>query len=224
MAYLFEAQTCVVVDSGATSTHVWVVLEGRLEEERSQSLSVGGWHVSQLLKQAMAWRGENKEARGATVSSLDTSTVKQKCRLSLNPAREGLTVPPPPSAYSSCSSSPSSDSAGCFGQQRNFPFPCSHPQQQHGGRHGRHHYQDGAAGGGWAGMAPGAATETLLIKTMQEAQRKLELTEVTLSSELLLAPEMMYGSLDLPSMVKEATRDLPDHLVKDCFSHIIITG
>jgi hypothetical protein len=35
---------------------------------------------------------------------------------------------------------------------------------------------------------------------------------------------MMYASLDLPGMVQEATKDLPDHLVKDCFSNILITG
>lgn len=35
---------------------------------------------------------------------------------------------------------------------------------------------------------------------------------------------MMYGSLDLPGMVQEAVRDLPDPLLKDCFSHILLTG
>jgi hypothetical protein len=35
---------------------------------------------------------------------------------------------------------------------------------------------------------------------------------------------MMYASLELPAMVQEATRDLPDYLIKDCFSHILITG
>ena len=52
-----------------------------------QTVSVGGWHVSHFLKQAMTWK-DKKEAVGATVSSLDTSQVKQKCRLSLNLARE----------------------------------------------------------------------------------------------------------------------------------------
>ena len=37
---------------------------------------------------------------------------------------------------------------------------------------------------------------------------RLEQLEVTLSSELYLAPEMMYASLDLPAMVNEATKDL----------------
>lgn len=51
------------------------------------------------------------------------------------------------------------------------------------------------------------------------------MTEVTLSSDMVyLAPEMMYSSLDLPGMVSEATKDLPKHLIKDCFSHILITG
>ena len=53
---------------------------------------------------------------------------------------------------------------------------------------------------------------------------RLEQLEVTLSSELYLAPEMMYASLDLPGMVTEATKDLERHLIKDCFSHILITG
>ena len=34
---------------------------------------------------------------------------------------------------------------------------------------------------------------------------------------------MMYASLGLPVMVKEATKDLPQHLIKDCFSHIFDT-
>ena len=56
------------------------------------------------------------------------------------------------------------------------------------------------------------------------ARGRLEQLEVTLSSELYLAPEMMYASLDLPAMVNEATKDLERHLIKDCFSHILITG
>ena len=51
----------------------------------------------------------------------------------------------------------------------------------------------------------------------QEA--RLEYTEVSLSSELYLAPEMMYASLDLVTMIVEATQDLPSHYIKDCFSH-----
>jgi hypothetical protein len=35
-------------------------------------------------------RKDNKDALGATVSSLDTSAVKQKCRLSINLSREGI--------------------------------------------------------------------------------------------------------------------------------------
>ena len=40
---------------------------------------VGGWHVSQFLKQALSWR-DQKEAATATTSSLDASHVKQRCR------------------------------------------------------------------------------------------------------------------------------------------------
>jgi actin-related protein len=75
------------VDSGAMNTYVWVVLDGKVDEERTQSASVGGWDVSEYLKKALTWKG-NQDAMGATVSSLDTSTVKEKCRLSLNLARE----------------------------------------------------------------------------------------------------------------------------------------
>ena len=42
-------------------------------------LQVGGWHVSQFLKQALSWR-DQKEAATATTSSLDASHVKQRCR------------------------------------------------------------------------------------------------------------------------------------------------
>eukprot|EP00095_Tigriopus_kingsejongensis_P011596 maker-scaffold297_size217559-snap-gene-1.21 protein:Tk11596 transcript:maker-scaffold297_size217559-snap-gene-1.21-mRNA-1 annotation:"PREDICTED: uncharacterized protein LOC103575170" len=163
ISQLFEIKTCVVVDSGATSTFVWVVLDGKVDDNRTQTMSVGGWHVSQFLKQALSWK-DDQGATGATISSLDTSAVKQKCRLSLNLSREG--------------------------DQRSGP----------------------------------SRSETLHIKSQKDAQRKLELTEVTLSSELYLAPEMMYASLDLPSMVQEAVRDLSDSYLKDCFSHILITG
>ncbi len=64
MSYLFENRTCIVIDSGATATFVWVVLDGRVDEERTQSLSVGGWQLSQLLKQSMSFRGDNKDAQG----------------------------------------------------------------------------------------------------------------------------------------------------------------
>jgi hypothetical protein len=50
------------------------------------------------------------------------------------------------------------------------------------------------------------------------------MTEITMSSELFLAPEMMYTSLDLPERVAEATKDLPDPVLKECFSNILITG
>ncbi len=50
------------------------------------------------------------------------------------------------------------------------------------------------------------------------------IVQVTLSSELYLAPEMMYATLELPGMVKEAIRDMPDHLIKDCLSRVLVTG
>ena len=128
--------------------------------------------------------------------------MKQKCRLSLNLAREG--------------------------EQRSSNI----------GIHSGSGYPDD--------------TETLHIRSQRDSndRGRLEQMEVTLSrydklpqkvifnkfenkidrlqslsfSELYLAPEMMYASLGLPVMVREATKDLPQHLIKDCFSHILITG
>jgi len=34
----------------------------------------------------------------------------------------------------------------------------------------------------------------------------------------------MFFALDLPNMIVDATRDLPQEFVKDCFSHILLTG
>ena len=56
------------------------------------------------------------------------------------------------------------------------------------------------------------------------AEARLEYTEVNLSSELFLAPEMMYASLDLVGMIVDAAQDLPSQYLKDCFSHILIQG
>ena len=47
---------------------------------------------------------------------------------------------------------------------------------------------------------------------------------MNLTHELYLAPEMMYASLDLAGLVVEATKDLPSHLLKDCFSNILVQG
>ena len=63
VAKLFDVNTCVVVDSGATSTSVWVVVDGKVDVGRTQTVSVGGWNVSQFLKQALSWQ-DNEEAAG----------------------------------------------------------------------------------------------------------------------------------------------------------------
>merc|ERR1719219_1203759 len=78
ISLLFDVETCVVVDSGATNTAVWVVLEGKVDPTRTQTIAVGGWHVSQFLKQSLSCKEHhnNREVTGATVSSLDTSDVK----------------------------------------------------------------------------------------------------------------------------------------------------
>ena len=73
----------------------------------------------------------------------------------------------------------------------------------------------GGRGGGYSGGG-------YVKSTASEA--RMEYTEINLSSELYLAPEMMYASLDLVGMVVEATQDLPPQYVKDCFSHILVQG
>jgi actin-related protein len=50
--------TCVVVDSGAFSTFVAVVVNGQVVPERWKHIPVGGWHVAEYLKQAMQWHPE----------------------------------------------------------------------------------------------------------------------------------------------------------------------
>lgn len=171
ISLLFDVETCVVVDSGATNTAVYVVLDGRVDTDRTRTASVGGWHVSQFLKQALSCR-DHKET-GATASCLDASQVKQRCRLSLNLSRE---------------------------EHRASRIETLHVKSMRGRGH-------------WRSGAHPASSEA-----------RLEYTEVSLSSELYLAPEMMYASLDLVTMIVEATQDLPSHYIKDCFSHILIQG
>ena len=80
-------------------------------------------------------------------------------------------------------------------------------------------------------------TETLHVKSVRSRaglrgapghglglDSRLECTEINLSSELYLAPEMMYASLDLVNMIVDSTTDLPAQYLKDCFSHILIQG
>lgn len=47
---------------------------------------------------------------------------------------------------------------------------------------------------------------------------------VSLGSELYIAPEMMYISLGLPEVIKEVTSGLPEDIMHDCLSHILLTG
>jgi len=168
VAQLFNVTTCIVVDSGATNTSVWVVIDGKIVESRNQSINVGGWHVSECLKRAL-------DTNSITVSSLDNSAVKQKCWLSLNLNREQSV------SETLHVKSQRENSAILNNGYYNNPYHMVHHQ-------------------------------------------KLEMTEITMSSELFVAPEMMYASLDLPERVAEATRDLPDHVLKECFSNILITG
>merc|ERR1712240_447574 len=45
ISLLFDCETCVVVDSGATSTSVWVVMDGKVDTTRTRTVPVGGLHV-----------------------------------------------------------------------------------------------------------------------------------------------------------------------------------
>ena len=86
-----------------------------------------------------------------------------------------------------------------------------HVKSLRGGRGGHPHLRSGAGHGhGHVGIGG--------------AEARLEYTEVNLSSELFLAPEMMYASLDLVGMIVDAAQDLPSQYLKDCFSHILIQG
>ncbi|KAK7864199.1 hypothetical protein R5R35_004110 [Gryllus longicercus] len=83
---LVALENCIVIDSGALSTSVSVVLNGQLEPGRWRQMPIGGWHVAENLKQAMQWQPE--EYTEIPISYLDTMTVKKKCRLSYNFVKE----------------------------------------------------------------------------------------------------------------------------------------
>ncbi|KAH0559060.1 uncharacterized protein LOC123273703 [Cotesia glomerata] len=85
---MLDVETCVVVDSGALSTTVAVVIGGRVIPHRWRLLPVGGWHVAYHLKQAMHW--QPKEYHQIPISHLDTMAVKERCRLSYNIESEEL--------------------------------------------------------------------------------------------------------------------------------------
>ena len=134
--------------------------------------------MSQFLKQALTWK-DHKDASVATISSLDASNVKQKCRLSLNLNREEHRA-----------SGPRTETLHVKSQRGRGPM------------RGRGQY----------------------MAHQSDGRLEYEYTEVNLSSELYLAPEMMYASLDLAGMIVEATKDLPSQFLKDCFSHILVQG
>ncbi|XP_072752396.1 uncharacterized protein [Anoplolepis gracilipes] len=79
---MLDVETCVVIDSGALSTTVAVVIGGRVIPQRWRLLPVGGWHVAYHLKQAMHW--QPKEYHQIPISYLDVLAVKERCRLSYN--------------------------------------------------------------------------------------------------------------------------------------------
>ncbi|KAI4487431.1 hypothetical protein M0804_005580 [Polistes exclamans] len=87
---MLDIKTCIVVDSGALSTTVAVVINGRVMPQRWKLLPIGGWHVASHLKQAM--RRKRKEYHQIPLLCLDFVPIKRKCRLSYdikNEKREG---------------------------------------------------------------------------------------------------------------------------------------
>lgn len=47
---------------------------------------------------------------------------------------------------------------------------------------------------------------------------------ISLGSELYTAPELMYISMDLPEVVKQVTKGLPEEIREDCLTRILLTG
>lgn len=88
---MLGVDTCIVVDSGALSTTVAVVIDGRVMPQRWRLIPVGGWHVAYYLKQAMNWQPKECEI---PISYLDYPTVKERCRLSLDIRKEEFTSKP----------------------------------------------------------------------------------------------------------------------------------
>ncbi|XP_051165738.1 uncharacterized protein LOC127284381 [Leptopilina boulardi] len=76
---MLDIETCVVVDSGALSTTVAVVIGGRVIPHRWKLLPIGGWHVACNLKNALYWQA--KEYHQIPISFLDYMAVKEKCKL-----------------------------------------------------------------------------------------------------------------------------------------------
>ncbi|XP_021929844.1 uncharacterized protein LOC110834709 isoform X2 [Zootermopsis nevadensis] len=157
---MMRLNTCVVVDSGAFSTSVAVILDGQVVPERWKHIPVGGWHVAENLKLAMQW--QPKEYTEIPISYLDTLAVKEKCRLSYNFANE---------------------------ECRNGP----------------------------------ARREHIDLRVDSYADCK-QFWRVSLGPELYLAPEMMYTSLGLPRAIRDVTDGLPVNVLKECLSHILLTG
>lgn len=59
-----------MIDSGATSTFVWVVIEGKVDEERTRVANVGGYSVGRYLKEAMAWKDFGDAAKKVTFAKV----------------------------------------------------------------------------------------------------------------------------------------------------------
>lgn len=70
----------------------------------------------------------------------------------------------------------------------------------------------------------GSATKRkVFVRCMKEGPGP-HLEEIRLGSELYLAPELMYAAMDLTNRIKLAVSGFDTAVVKEIFSHIILTG
>ncbi|XP_076307834.1 uncharacterized protein LOC143223588 isoform X1 [Tachypleus tridentatus] len=99
-AYLVDLDTCLVIDSGASNTVVTLVIQGKVQVERTRSSPVGGLAIAHFCAEAIKIKGLMDNV---SVPSLDNSRVKSSCYLSYNiaveerkktPRRSGIFVRP----------------------------------------------------------------------------------------------------------------------------------
>ncbi|XP_043502903.1 uncharacterized protein LOC122524618 [Polistes fuscatus] len=170
---MLDIKTCIVVDSGALSTTVAVVINGRVMPQRWKLLPIGGWHVSYHLKQAV--HRKQKEYHQIPLLSLDFLPLKGKCRLSYNIKNE------------------------------------KREEEQKIEQYINLNVTDLLEFGKFKHIIP-------------EENFKPFYQKISLGSELYIAPEMMYVSLELPKVIKEVTSGLSEDIMHDCFSHIMLIG
>ncbi|XP_013774085.1 uncharacterized protein LOC106459056 [Limulus polyphemus] len=105
-AYLVDLDTCLVIDSGASNTVVTLIIDGKVQVERTRSSPVGGLAIAHFCAEAIKLKGLMDNV---SIPSLDNSRVKSFCYLSYNiaveerkktPRRSGIFVRPKSQASS----------------------------------------------------------------------------------------------------------------------------